>query len=296
VQVHSSATGAVPIADSTPVDIAETPEDETEDEEQDLDHTTNAAVRGHKRSMPQATPRLSNQRSIVVQETPTAARVTEPTNPTELSIANSRTEPVETSSPEPKFKVEPEADGEAFSTAQESGPASPHGASISGLNEPPATSDVHMDYEPPHGSKSKSSLQVRIPPKRSVKRSSSGDEREESVEPEVRSSKRAKKDIPSEDGTQDSRISNIDVVPRKTTAKGKNRLSKVAEEEPAPSRSQKSSQRSTNMSTEPYDGPTPPRVASSNSSLTKSSAAVKFLKKQGGAYVESLNDNFNILW
>jgi hypothetical protein len=283
------------MAESAHVDIAETPEDETEDEEQDLDNTTNAAAGDHKRSMPHATPRLSNQRSIVVQETPTAARVTEPPNPTESDVANGPAEPIETSSPKPDLKVEPEADGEAFSTARESGPASPHDASVSGLNDPPATSDNMMDHELPHVSKSRSSPQVQILPKRSLKRSSSED-REESVEPEVRSSKRAKKDIPSEDGTQDSRISNIDVVPRKTTAKTKKRLSKVFEDEPSPLRSQRSSQRSMTMLAEPYDGPTPPRVASSNSSLTKSSAAVKFLKKDGGAYVESLNDDFNVLW
>lgn len=60
-------------------------------------------------------------------------------------------------------------------------------------------------------------------------------------------------------------------------------------------RSPRSSGQSTPVITEAYDGP-PPRVASSNSTITKNSQAVKLLKKQGGAYVEKLTENFDVLW
>ncbi|KAI4615754.1 hypothetical protein J4E80_006171 [Alternaria sp. BMP 0032] len=79
-------------------------------------------------------------------------------------------------------------------------------------------------------------------------------------------SKRAKT---SDSDTEDSRLSNVDVA---------------KPEQSAPPRSQRGSQRSISTTTirEDYDGPAS-RVACSNSTITKASAAVKFLKKQGGA-------------
>lgn len=86
----------------------------------------------------------------------------------------------------------------------------------------------------------------------------------------------------SDSDTEDSRLSNLDVA---------------KPEQSAPPRSQRSSQRSISTTTaqEDYDGPTS-RVACSNSTIAKTSAAVRFLKKQGGAYVENLADDFNVLW
>ncbi|KAI4627237.1 uncharacterized protein J4E87_004580 [Alternaria ethzedia] len=91
-------------------------------------------------------------------------------------------------------------------------------------------------------------------------------------------SKRAKT---SDSDTEDSRLSNVDVAQPELSA---------------PPRSQRGSQRSISTSTvkEDYDGPAS-RVACSNSTITKASAAVKFLKKQGGAFVENLADDFNVL-
>ncbi|KAI4673032.1 uncharacterized protein J4E78_001536 [Alternaria triticimaculans] len=91
-------------------------------------------------------------------------------------------------------------------------------------------------------------------------------------------SKRAKT---SDSDTEDSRLSNVDVA---------------QPEQSAPPRSQRGSQRSISNTTvrEDYDGPVS-RVACSNSTITKASAAVKFLKKQGGAFVENLADDFNVL-
>ncbi|KAI4952766.1 hypothetical protein J4E91_003239 [Alternaria rosae] len=85
----------------------------------------------------------------------------------------------------------------------------------------------------------------------------------------------------SDSDTEDSRLSNLDVA---------------KPEQSAPPRSQRSSQRSISTTTaqENYDGPTS-RVACSNSTIAKTSAAVRFLKKQGGAYVENLADDFNVL-
>jgi hypothetical protein len=83
---------------------------------------------------------------------------------------------------------------------------------------------------------------------------------------------------------------------RKTAVKSKKRPSDaMLQEVPTPSKSQRSSQRSTKDEGDTYDGP-PPHVAFSNSAIPESGKeAMKFLKKHG-TIVESVNDDCNILW
>jgi hypothetical protein len=256
VQVSSSATDAVQVASSAAV--AETPEEETEDE--DLDNTMTAAP------LPNATPALPNQRSVV-HETPTAARIngTSEYSDDAPEFADDSAEAAEQDEPEQEAE-------EAYSTAH---------------------TGESQDRPSARGSpsKTKSSPQVQIPSTR--KRATPLMEEDE---PGLRPSKRAKR---SEDDTQDSRMSSIEVdVAPKTTTKSKKRQSEAVDEaeDATPTRSQRSSQRSiTAISAEAYDGPTP-RVAFSNSAIANTSSAVKFLKKQHGTYVENLTDGFNVLW
>lgn len=70
VQVDSSEVGAKKSIDDE--GVAETPEEEQETEDEDPDQTITAVEATQAMSQqPHATPQLSHQRSIVVQETPT---------------------------------------------------------------------------------------------------------------------------------------------------------------------------------------------------------------------------------
>jgi hypothetical protein len=262
VQVNSSAA-----ADIT--NIVGTSADETEDEEEDpKEPTINALLVNRKRSQPRATPQLSNQRSTtIVQETPTAARVE---NIPESHGANVRLpdftsnvdEQVNDSPTSPR-DLKPEQERETLSTPTSE--PQDKGQSMMALNA------------------RTSSPRVQIPPRSTKKRRLPlADEAEASkfsIEALAGPSKRAKT---SDSDTEDSRLSNAEVTKPQVSV---------------PPRSQRNSQRSasTSTTTEDYHGPTP-RIACSNSTITKASQAVKFLKKQGGAYVENLTDEFNVLW
>ncbi|KAF1849447.1 uncharacterized protein K460DRAFT_331441 [Cucurbitaria berberidis CBS 394.84] len=308
VQVNSSAADALA---AEPADVngdEEIPEEETEDE--NLDNTVVAGSTTQTKSPP---PQLSNQPSVVVQETPTAARfkmVAEYANtPEDTSNHSEPTQPT----PSPKGSDQAETRAEYFSTAHtgESQNKPPKKVANSGrelrvLSNAVATAhsdksaaglDDPSDNVSPH--QSKSSPRVEIPTRLSRKRASSAVEYapERGNEPLSRPSKRTKQTISSDCDTQDSRMSNIVVeTSRKPAAKGKKRLSEVSEaSEATPPRSQRSSQRSNTMTTaEPYEGPTP-RVAFSHSAITPNSQGMKFLKKHKGAIVESINEKCNIL-
>jgi hypothetical protein len=286
VQVNSSAADAS-TKDADMDAVAETPEEETEDEEQDLDNTVTAveATQSNK-SQPHATPQLSAQRSIVVQETPTIAR----TN----GIADQSA-----SAPITPEVTEPEV--EPYSTARtrhSEDDLQEEEDTVSALVDvsADAVDDTSDEVPPPQSPKKHPKVVV------SKKRPSPAMDEEEVDSMPSRIRKRAKKTIPSENDTdtQDSRLSTIAVITSPAavpSAKAKRTSAiKEAEQEQTPSRSQRSSQRSTTApSAEPYDSDTP-RVATSNSSISDKSHAVKFLKKQGGALVESVKEAFNVLW
>jgi hypothetical protein len=296
VQVNSSVTDAVQVAESAEADgVADTPEEETEDEDLD-DDTITATPLNQKKSQPRATPQLPNQRSVVVvQETPTAIRVKTPL-----------------SSPAPTDHEKPEPETEAFSTVRtgesQDRPSARRSNLLPNAGASPTIDasvvDSTIEKRLSRHSRTKISPQVLIPPKSSRKRATPVIEDEWEAESEAvsRGNKRAKR---SDDDTQDSRMSNVDVdlaPPWKTPAKAKTRQSEVAKtevvaeaEDATPARSQRSSQRSTtSVSAEPYEGPTP-RVAFSNSGIATTGHVVKFLKKRG-TFVENLTDDFDVLW
>ena len=307
IQVNSSAA---PDANG----VGGTPEDETEDE--DLNEHTVVSLPQNNRSRPRATPQLPHQQSLVVQETPTAARVNSASNSVAADInppnfAEKGSEPVkDTPIPSRELEPEPEPVPEAFSTArtgesQDKPPApfkTPQNATVSLSADVSTTGPVAHRDGVSLRVVNNSSPQVQIPPKSSRKRSTSAMEDASESEHEARAGpiKRAK--TSDDEDTQDSRLSNIEIASRKPAKKGKKRLSEVVEvdtssqaKELSSTKSRRSSQQSIHTTTETYDAP-PPRVASSNSTITKTSQAVKLLKKQGGAYVEKLNDDFNVLW
>jgi hypothetical protein len=296
VQVNSSAAVVEPKVADTFDGVAETsPEEDTEDE--DLDNTITAEQH-------QGTPQLSNQRSVIIQETPTTARM--------HGGMESLTMPVGIDLQPAEASRSPEADHvagiEPFSTAQT-------GQSQNGIHEQTSAAMV-TDQEGFNGENisnmvefsdsviggpSEDTPQKSRHPKVLISRKRPSPGVEQEPEASV-NRKRAKRNAPSDDDTQDSRLSNIIVntSPVAALTKGRKRKSTIAEVEEAkeatPSRSQRSSQRSVTATTaEVYDGDMP-RVATSSSSLTDKSQAVKFLKKQGGSFITSVREEFNVLW
>ncbi|CAI9628157.1 unnamed protein product [Alternaria burnsii] len=258
VQVNSSAAANVN-------GVTEIHEEDTEDEDSKEPVVDATSL---KQPQPQATPRLSNQRSItIVKETPTTDRVDHTPafrdanfNPPDFaSDVNKLATYTPNISKDPE--AEPEQEAAAFSTARTSG--SQDRAQLNLLSSARVSS--------PRGQ-----IPARLSKKRTLP-TSQEEASEADNEALAGPSKRAKT---ADSDTEDSRLSNVDVA--------KEDLSTMSP------RAQKSSQRFTSTTTEDYDGPTP-RVACSNSTITKTSQVVKFLKKQGGAYVENLTDEFNLL-
>lgn len=307
VQVNSSAAEAGIVALNGVEGVVETPEEETEDE--DLDKTITAVKATQSKSQqPQATPQLSNQRSVIIQETPTAARVNGVTDYS-VPIDFNQPEPVgDTPTPEPTIQAEAEPYCTARTGQSQNGTKTVaieatetkgfHDQSVAAVVETSEPAEDGLSDDTPQKSHHPKVLISRKRPSPAI------DEADSDAELVGRSNKRAKKYAPSDNDTQDSRLSNIVVdtspaaVP--TAKKGRKRKSEITEldevMEATPSRSQKSSQRSNSAATtEPYQGNTP-RVATSNSTLSEKSQAVKFLKKQGGSLIDSMKEPFNVLW
>jgi hypothetical protein len=265
VQVNSSATANLN-------GVTETSEGDTEDENL-KEPTIDAVPLDHKepQPQPQATPHLSHQQSVtIVQETPTTGRIEHISesresnvNPPEFSSnVDKPAEDTPTFFKELEAEPKLEQEAEAFSTAR------------TGESQDRVQSSLPWNVRV-------SSPRVQIPARLSKKRTlpTSEEEAPESDNEALNGpSKRART---SDSDTEDSRLSTVDVA--------------KAELPTNPLRAQRGSQRSVSITTEDYNGPTP-RVACSNSTVTKTSQAVKLLKKQGGAYVENLTDEFNVLW
>jgi hypothetical protein len=296
VQVTSSAVEvqAVGAADATD-GVAEAPEEDTEDENQDLDTTiTDVKATQGKSQQPQATPQLSYQRSIVIQETPTVVRIDGTTDYSALPELDMEVDC--STSPEPNNPV----DAAPYSTARTvqsqndaikddiemsgSEPTDPQPIDISSHTLEALSDDTPQRSRHPRVVVSKKRL------------SPAADGEESDAEPLSRSSKRARHIEPSDNDSQDSRLSNI--VVDLPASKNRKKLSevKIIDEsiEVTPPQSQRSSQRSGTATSELYEGD-PPCVATSNSSLVAKSQAVKFLKKQGGSFIESIKETFNVL-
>jgi hypothetical protein len=306
IQVNSSAAEASVQAPKSGVDaVGETPlEEETEDE--DLDDTTTAVKATQSKSQqPQATPQLSNQRSVVIQETPTAARTKSVTNlAVNPDMEVDEAEPVADQATE---ETAHQAEVGLFSTAHT---GESQQADIKALQSPKVLPEESVSAlaetitKTLNGNSNDIRPKGRYPKVVVKKRSSPAlDEPDSGSEPISRSSKRTKRTIPNDYDTEDCRSSNIvvDASPKHAPAsKGKKRKSTAKDLEDfieaASPQSQRGSQRLTATPTaEPYDGETP-RIATSNSSITDKSQAVKFLKKKGGSLVDSVKDPFNVLW
>jgi hypothetical protein len=242
-------------------------EDETADDDENVDDTV---VPGASKSqIMRSTPHMSASRSEIIQETPTIDRVGDAVG------LPSRTGP-------PILNM----DG-STNTA-----AAPQINSIvndlTKFEEPTDTEmeDNSLKSEAPDTVLRKS---TRHPKVQISKRPSPA--LEETSSPSTRTVKRRK---------VDSDIDNTTPVQtaRKTAAKGKRQESAIKAAS-TPSRSQRSTQSSTAGSPVhiegDYEGPKP-RLALSNSTIQSGSSFVKFLKKNGGNVVDSVEDDCNILW
>ncbi len=265
-----------------------------------------------------ATPRLSNQHSVVVQETPTAVRMSAPPSFTLAAETEDNQDNPFDATQSPSVADDPEAN-EDFSTARNG--ESPHRA-IESPDEDEQDSVIQRDSDlvPDSGASSPSSasiqeadkpnntiypqtngqrVEVKIPRTYSRKRHVPAAEEVDDLE--IRSSKRAKASTVSSDDTQDSRLSNIVVdTSRKSTSRSTKAQSEIhVAPDDTPSTSQRSSQRSSQrlskMSTEAYGGPIS-YVAFSNSAILPNGHAIKFLKKQKGSVVDSVSRKCNVLW
>ncbi|KAI8943115.1 hypothetical protein NX059_001146 [Plenodomus lindquistii] len=307
VQVNSSAAEMKVTTEPTSIGNAASPEEETDDE--GLNEATEIATVAHQ---PKATPtpHLSHQRSVIVQETPTADRVV---GVTEFSktMATKQDETISLGHADSSAvadSVEDEEDADTYSTAHTRTAQSGDAQSVTIIGQLENTTEPVLAIKSATDavlSPARTSPRVRIPQRLSRKRRSptpNDNDLERGQADEVQSNKRTKRDAEDQDDTQDSRMSAIDVhVPKEprpvVVAKGRKRKSEI-DQAPveAPSRSQRSSQRSTTAvaDSRSYGGPIP-QVAVSKSSIGKANHAVKFLKKQGGSFVESAEEPFNVL-
>ncbi|KAF2822222.1 hypothetical protein CC86DRAFT_458706 [Ophiobolus disseminans] len=262
VQVNSSAADVTKAVETTD-GVAETPEEETEDKDKDLDDTVLAVGATQSKSQPQATPQLSHQRSIIVQETPTAARTnTEIDQPT---TDQAEVQPYSTARTRHSQNVMQEYDGLA-------------------LAELTADDVEDTSEDTPPKTRHPKVLVAR-------KRAHTLDEPMSDTEATSRSKKRVK--LADDNDTQDSCLSTVavDTSPVAVPAKGRKR---EVEESETPSRSQRSQRSNSAATSEVYQGELP-RVATSNSAITDKGQAAKFLKKQGGSFIDSVKEPFNIL-
>jgi len=233
-------------------------EDETEDDE-DLN---NAILPGVSKSQNlRLTPLPSEQRTEIVQETPNIDRNVD------VSELVSRSGP-------PRLDTGTSmVSAVVYSTAPQESTPVPRGEIIP---------------ESPDGTSSKRAHSPEVQISTMEKRPSPDAQDEPSSLP-GRAPKRRKVENTPASGKEST---------RKPASKGRKR---AADEKPGstPPKSQHSSQYSvvaTRASHEGvYEGPKP-RVATSNSSIKPGTALEKFLKSQGGAFVDSVSDSCNVLW
>lgn len=315
--IETKAADDVDIIDN----VAETPEDDTENEDLNKSSIAVDVTQGVSQQL-DATPQLSHQRSIVIQETPTAARVHNlidyaavpplemevsehaSDNDTRLLEDTHQTEPGPFSTARTaQSQVETIADASITtkeSIDKETEPTMTHTKDSTEMKDAPQHLANHtlkgFSDDTPHKSLQPKVLITKKRPSPALQES------DPDAEPISRIPKRARRTAPSDD-TEDSVLGNIveDTSPAHTPSSKKKKskpditsYGEVAQDTPL--RSQKSSQRSTAAATtDLYDGQ-PPRVALSNSSMTDKSHAVKFLKKQGGSLVDSVKASFDVLW
>lgn len=287
VQVNSSAAElAHDEISGDKIGIADTPEDETEDEAAPEETITEVPVTQPvtqpTKSQPSATPRLLDQGSTLVQETPTFDRMI---GMTEYSVTQGNEDRHKEPSPLPPGVV---ALTETFSTART-------GQSPQGIMQNASTIELPTDRK-----RLQNSPEVRVNGRPSRKRQSPTSIPEGAPSAESRPTKRVKNMVLDGDAEaeldQPSPLDDINADPSRKTysAKGKRRNSQIPDL--TPSKLVNNSQRSTTLANSvAYEGE-PPRVAFSNSAITNASPSLKFLRKHGGTLVTSVEDKCNILW
>lgn len=272
VQVNSSAAEEGQAkAPLVKVGIEATPEDETEDEDVSDQTVTEVPrtqpITQQTKSQPSATPQLMTLPSAVIQETPTADRTSKITDDDRFPAAIAVTE--------------------TFSTAR---------------TDQSRGSNTHAFPDYTDGQRPQASPEIRIGTRRGRKRPSAEPSLAVSDELSVgdRPMKRTKNDVSNDDEEDNindaSPLDDIHAKPARTTysAKARRRLGVTAEI--TPTKSTRSSQRSETATTvAAYEGK-PPRMATSNSAITETSSAIKFLRKNGGTLLSSVDDDCNILW
>lgn len=283
VQVNSSAAEPDPV-EATEVSngVAETPEDERAPDDTVTEVPVTQPVTQSTKSQPSATPHLSKGGSLLVQETPTTDRTL---GTTEYDAAPENQDRHVEGTPPPQAA---NADTETFSTAQT-------GQSPDIISKRPIRTGPSLDLNRLH-----ISSQTQVNSQRSRKRPSPAALPNSESSAKIRPSKRTKMGNSTEDGIADTMLnnllndSNVDSSRKTYSAKGKRRFPEP--HETTPSKSSRSSQHSaTSAIAEAYSGD-PPRVATSNSAIHDKSAAVRFLRKQGGTLVASVEDKCNVLW
>lgn len=284
VQVHSSAAD-VHLAEpsETKNGIEKTPEGETEDEDEAIldDTVTEVPVTQPftqpTKSQLSITPHLPRDRSVVVHETPTTNRIL---HQHDFSVA--------ASNKARHVEATPPRRGAILVTQMF--PATQTG-------QPPSI-ELDTDEKRPHGSP-----EMRVGTRRR-KRQDPGHSPSPEVAPATDGplSKRSKATINVEEGKREGGVmqaspqDNINADPSRMTYSGKAKRRKAANSEVTPTKSSRNSQRSTPAKTvAAYEGPAP-RVAMSNSAIKEDSSTVKFLRKQGGALVNNVEDRCNVLW
>ncbi|KAL5119880.1 hypothetical protein ACEQ8H_002241 [Pleosporales sp. CAS-2024a] len=305
VQVTSSAGDLHVKAQSNALDgVAETPEEETEDEDHD-DTVLAVTATQSKSRQPRATPQLSYQPSVVVQETPTLDRMTAvkdyPANTEELMDQPKLLEQTPRPDTPDRMEAEPFATARTGQSQHHSLTTTDQKESHTDIADIPEEDTSTLNNEAVILDSGPRKPQPRVVVKSRKRPSPEAEESASPVESLGRSAKRPRRNLLHEDDNQDAHMNIVvDTSPVSVTGKKKGRPRKSALKdiddavEATPSRSHRSSQRSLSTAVELYSGETP-RVATSNSSITDKSQAVKFLKKQGGSFIESGKESFNVL-
>lgn len=300
VQVNSSAAETKAQEQVNGLDDSnDTAEDETEDEDLDKTSTTIKATQTKSQTQPRPTPQLSAQRSVVVQETPTAVRVGAAVDYPEFNDTDSeQVQPVEnTPTPEglDSTVAQPYSTGRT-GQSQQKATKTANGAAVTLVNDRAA---AITGTAVPESQRGRRGPKVVVARKRTTP---APDEVELDTEPIERFSKRAKRNPTTDDNTQDSGLSNIvvDTSPAVASAKKGRKSKSVAKDlddlDEGTTQSNESSQRSASvMNADSYRGE-PPCVATSNSAIADKGHTAKFLRKQGGSLVDSVKEAFNVLW
>lgn len=284
-------------------------------EESDGKHPTTAFVMNSQSRSQQSratpVPRLLNQRSIIVQETPVATRIydmaddtkecnqdeydagatkrTSPASEVELQLADEANSSTPTRMPQSELLLEvSEERGLDISQI-------PTNTLSSGVPAP--ETDLLIDDKLPKRLRKSPEVQPR--PRRKRPSPDTGDSKKDGQADNDHVDKRARTDANGQSDTQDSRLSAIDVkIPSEIGTTPRTRTSATDEISDAqaqtPILSQWNLQKSKPTRTD-YEGPAPRLLLSNSSSITKSSQVAKWLKKQGGALVDSLTDDFDML-